>query len=86
MTAELFSLLAQQSLHCVATFLFPSIMADELTPADDPNYKVAAKVDIQDLMAQDAEDESLRKYKEALLGDLSGDIARTLLLTSPLLC
>jgi len=54
-------------------------MADEEINTDDPNYKVAAKVDIQDLMAQDAEDESLRKYKEALLGDLSGDIARMFL-------
>eukprot|EP01112_Ceratiomyxa_fruticulosa_P012078 TRINITY_DN3325_c0_g2_i1.p1 TRINITY_DN3325_c0_g2~~TRINITY_DN3325_c0_g2_i1.p1 ORF type:complete len:207 (-),score=49.42 TRINITY_DN3325_c0_g2_i1:161-781(-) len=33
-----------------------------------PEYKVGKKVALQDLLAADAEDESLRKYKESLLG------------------
>eukprot|EP01104_Vermistella_antarctica_P020444 TRINITY_DN8746_c0_g1_i1.p1 TRINITY_DN8746_c0_g1~~TRINITY_DN8746_c0_g1_i1.p1 ORF type:complete len:222 (+),score=69.43 TRINITY_DN8746_c0_g1_i1:75-668(+) len=45
--------------------------------ADDSEYKVSAKVGVNDLMSQDAEDESLRKYKEALLGKLDGDVAPT---------
>jgi len=46
---------------------------DDAEPTND-GYKVAAKVDMKTLMEQDAEDESLRKYKESLLGNLS-DIA-----------
>jgi len=43
--------------------------ADDTEPSND-GYKVAPKVDMKTLMAQDAEDESLRKYKESLLGKL----------------
>jgi len=43
---------------------------DEEDAAHD-GYKVAAKVDMKTIMAQDAEDESLRKYKASLLGNLS---------------
>lgn len=40
---------------------------DDDGPSDD-GYKAAAKVDMKTLLNQDAEDESLRKYKESLLG------------------
>jgi Rho GDP-dissociation inhibitor len=33
-----------------------------------PGYKISKKVDMNTIMTMDAEDESLRKYKEALLG------------------
>jgi len=36
-----------------------------------PDYKVSKKVAINDLLSMDKEDESLRKYKEALLGQAS---------------
>jgi hypothetical protein len=42
----------------------------------DDGYKVSAKVDMKTLMAQDAEDESLRKYKESLLGKLDESVCR----------
>ncbi|KAI8794585.1 rho GDP-dissociation inhibitor 1 [Biomphalaria glabrata] len=35
---------------------------------DNPNYKPPAPKPLEELLKQDAEDESLRKYKEALLG------------------
>ncbi|EFA83600.1 Rho GDP-dissociation inhibitor [Heterostelium album PN500] len=35
---------------------------------DAPEYKPSKKVTVDELMNQDAEDESLRKYKQALLG------------------
>jgi len=41
-------------------------MADD-EPTED-GYKAAPKVDMKTLLSQDAEDESLRKYKESLLG------------------
>lgn len=34
----------------------------------DDGYKVAAKVDLKTMVEKDSEDESLRKYKAALLG------------------
>jgi len=46
-------------------------MSDE---EHDDGYKVSAKVDMKTLMAQDAEDESLRKYKESLLGKLDESV------------
>lgn len=48
-----------------------------------PKYNAGKKVSINDLMKADAEDESLRKYKESLLGAASkdGDAHRTLPLT-----
>jgi Rho GDP-dissociation inhibitor len=50
-----------------------------------PGYKVSKKVDMGTIMQMDAEDESLRKYKEALLGKaLSADVARAFPVT--LLC
>mmetsp|Transcript_193 Transcript_193/g.224 ORF Transcript_193/g.224 Transcript_193/m.224 type:complete len:200 (-) Transcript_193:104-703(-) len=41
-----------------------------------PGYKISKKVDMNTIMTMDEEDESLRKYKEALLGKsaLAGDI------------
>ena len=42
---------------------------------DGPAYEAPKKVDLKDLVNQDQEDESLRKYKEALLGAAaSGDV------------
>jgi len=38
------------------------------TEEETPGYKVAAKVDLKAMVEKDAEDESLRKYKAALLG------------------
>jgi len=48
-------------------------MADDHADTEPTNdgYKVAAKVDMKTLMEQDAGDESLRKYKESLLGNLA---------------
>jgi hypothetical protein len=37
-----------------------------LGPGD--GYNAGAKVSVQELLAKDAEDESLRRYKEQLLG------------------
>jgi Rho GDP-dissociation inhibitor len=42
---------------------------------DVPEYKVGKKVGIDELMQQDAGDESLRKYKESLLGNLDPSVA-----------
>jgi len=43
-----------------------------------PGYKISKKVDMNTIMTMDAEDESLRKYKEALLGKaLSTEVAPT---------
>jgi Rho GDP-dissociation inhibitor len=52
-------------------------MSDDEGPEQTPGYKVAKKVDLGTILEMDNEDESLRKYKEALLGKaaLSGDIA-----------
>ena len=35
---------------------------------DNPNYKPPAPKSLDEIVSADAEDESLRKYKEALLG------------------
>eukprot|EP01117_Protostelium_nocturnum_P013993 TRINITY_DN527_c0_g1_i1.p1 TRINITY_DN527_c0_g1~~TRINITY_DN527_c0_g1_i1.p1 ORF type:complete len:197 (+),score=78.43 TRINITY_DN527_c0_g1_i1:56-646(+) len=43
-------------------------MADHEEDDKNSNYKVSQKVGIDDLLSKDAEDESLRKYKESLLG------------------
>jgi len=37
-----------------------------------PEYKVGKKVGINELLTQDQDDESLRKYKESLLGKIDG--------------
>lgn len=39
-----------------------------LEEEQDDGYKVAAKVDLKTMVEKDADDESLRKYKAALLG------------------
>jgi hypothetical protein len=40
----------------------------------DTNYKVPKKVDLKDIAKMDEEDESLKRYKEQLLGKaLSGE-------------
>eukprot|EP00026_Physarum_polycephalum_P016449 Phypoly_transcript_17359.p1 GENE.Phypoly_transcript_17359~~Phypoly_transcript_17359.p1 ORF type:complete len:198 (+),score=30.93 Phypoly_transcript_17359:171-764(+) len=43
-------------------------MSDDEANKDVPEYKVGKKVALGDLLQQDQEDESLRKYKESLLG------------------
>jgi len=40
---------------------------------DNPNYKPPAPKSLDEIVSADAEDESLRKYKEALLGGAAGD-------------
>lgn len=44
-----------------------------------PEYKVGKKVGINELLSQDQDDESLRKYKESLLGKIDAASARTVL-------
>lgn len=60
---------------------------DEKAQSDVPEYKVGKKVALDDLLKQDQEDESLRKYKESLLGKLDDAAARMpfLLLSTPIL-
>lgn len=41
-------------------------------PDETPGYKVAAKKDLAEIVSADAEDESLRRYKEQLLGAAAG--------------
>jgi len=59
----------------------PPPPGSDVPPTDDeankdvPEYKVGKKVAIGDLLQQDAEDESLRKYKESLLGNTSDHAA-----------
>lgn len=45
---------------------------------DVPEYKVGKKVALGELLQQDNEDESLRKYKESLLGKAGDHAARML--------
>lgn len=45
---------------------------DDEMPDTTPGYQVAEKVDIQTMMDKDKEDESLRRYKEQLLGSAAG--------------
>ena len=45
-----------------------------LGPGD--GYNASAKVSVQELLAKDAEDESLRRYKEQLLGAAAKVLAR----------
>lgn len=53
-------------------------MSDDEAVEGTPGYKISKKVDMGTIMQMDAEDESLRKYKEALLGKaMAGDVART---------
>jgi hypothetical protein len=54
-------------------------MSDDEGPETTPGYKISKKVDMGTILEMDNEDESLRKYKEALLGKaaLSGAVART---------
>jgi hypothetical protein len=39
-----------------------------------PEYKVGKKVTVDQLLHMDQEDESLKKYKEALLGQASTEV------------
>ena len=49
---------------------------DDEMPDETPGYKVAEKRNLEDIVKADAEDESLRKYKEQLLGAAaSGEVA-----------
>ncbi|KAL6063516.1 Rho GDP-dissociation inhibitor 1 [Balamuthia mandrillaris] len=51
-------------------------MSDHEEDTNTPGYKVSKKVDMNTILTMDEEDESLRKYKEALLGKaLEGNIA-----------
>lgn len=49
-------------------------MEDE-SPEQTPGYKVTEKKAVSEYLNMDAEDESLRKYKEALLGKASAGTA-----------
>lgn len=42
----------------------------------DDGYKVAAKVDLKTMVEKDSEDESLRKYKAALLGAAASGVGK----------
>ena len=50
-----------------------NIMNDDEAPEGTPGYKVGEKKGVDEYLNMDAEDESLRKYKEALLGK-AGDL------------
>ncbi|XP_048757816.1 rho GDP-dissociation inhibitor 1-like isoform X2 [Ostrea edulis] len=41
---------------------------------DDPNYKAPAQKSVKEILEADQEDESLRKYKESLLGGAVKDV------------
>jgi len=47
---------------------------DEVDDLDNPNYQPPPEKSLQEIIDADKEDESLRKYKEALLGQLSKDV------------
>lgn len=40
----------------------------DIDDVDDPNYKPPPQKSIEEILATDQEDESLRRYKETLLG------------------
>ncbi|GFN89080.1 rho GDP-dissociation inhibitor 1 [Plakobranchus ocellatus] len=46
----------------------------ELEDEDNPNYKPPAPKALDEIVNQDAEDESLVKYKEALLGTAAKNV------------
>ena len=46
----------------------PWLQAKEDDDGQSSGYQVSRQVTVQELMEKDAEDESLRKYKEQLLG------------------
>jgi len=46
---------------------------DEIQEDDNPNYKPPPEKSLQEIIAADTEDDSLRKYKEALLGQATKD-------------
>jgi len=51
------------------------VESPEVLDEDDPNYKPPAQKSINEILEADKEDESLRRYKEALLGGaVSGSI------------
>jgi len=41
---------------------------DDEVPEETPGYKPPAPKSMEDILKSDADDESLRKYKESLLG------------------
>lgn len=41
---------------------------EEIAPDETPGYQPPAQKSVEEILKADAEDESLRKYKEALLG------------------
>jgi hypothetical protein len=50
-----------------------SMTAQEEHDGDNPNYKPPPEKTLQEIIAADTEDDSLRKYKEALLGQATKD-------------
>lgn len=44
----------------------------EIEDVDDPNYKPPAQKSLEEIIAADQDDESLRRYKETLLGGAAG--------------
>lgn len=57
-------------------------MSDDEKNSEVPEYKVGKKVALDELLKQDQDDESLRKYKESLLGKLDDGAARMVFLFS----
>lgn len=47
---------------------------DKEETSGDSNYKAPAKRSVEEILATDAEDESLRRYKASLLGAISTNI------------
>ena len=59
-------------------------MAEATSPVEiSEAYKAPAQKSVSEILAADAEDESLRRYKEALLG---GGVAASVVLGMVLLC
>lgn len=49
-------------------------VANEGSDDENPNYKPPAEKTLQEIVHTDQEDESLRKYKETLLGSATSDV------------
>ena len=48
---------------------------DQPDQEEQDNYKVSKKVAIDDLLKMDQEDESMKKYKESLLGQAANQVS-----------
>jgi hypothetical protein len=75
---KLFCVAFNQGRNRIFALIFCSKMSDskqvQEDNVEDSNYSVGKKVTVGDIMNMDKEDESLRKYKEALLGQASKEI------------